>query len=82
MKISKNKTHHEKVYDLSSPTIPHFQLSLKNSQSINHFKKKCQKVRRFFCPQLYGPDAKDPEQMCLIIKFVEHRDQNITSVYC
>ena len=39
MKISKNKTYHEKVYDLSSPMIQHFQLNIKNSQSYDHFKK-------------------------------------------
>ena len=52
MKISKNKTYHKKVQDLSSTTIPHFQLNLKNSKSWP-FQKKFQKVRRFFCPQLY-----------------------------
>ena len=48
MNILTNKNYHEKIYVLTSPTIPHFQLSLKNSQSYDHFKK-----RRFFCPQLY-----------------------------
>ena len=50
MNISKNKTYHEKVYDLTSPTIPHFQLSLKNSQSYDHFKKSSKRCGVFFVP--------------------------------
>ena len=50
MKISKNKTYHKKVQDLSSPTIPHFQLNLKNSQSYDHFKKSSKRWAVFFVP--------------------------------
>ena len=47
MKISKNKTHHEKVYDLTSPTIPHFQLSLK-THKVMIISKKVPKGVTFF----------------------------------
>ena len=48
MNISKNKTYHEKVYDLTSPMIPHFQLSLKNSQSYDLFKKSSRRCGVLF----------------------------------
>ena len=50
MKKKKNKTYHEKVQDLSSPTIPNFQLNLKNSQSYDHFKKSSKRCAVFFVP--------------------------------
>ena len=40
MNILTNKNYHKKIYVLTSPTIPHFQLSLKNLQSYGHLKKK------------------------------------------
>ena len=53
--ISKNKTYYEKVYDLSSPTIPHFQLNLKNSQSYDHFKKSSKRCVGFFVHNCIWP---------------------------